>query len=281
MVSEEEKRWIVVGIIMYKVAAPVLRDFVKQGMDTHYTNLDAYCNGLTTPGTLKTLTYHQVNTDPILRHLKFQNVNNNFLLHGRSKQRYNHNINTPVDLAKLYLPDYLAEFSAFDESLDMTAILHLLGSIKPAAIFHSPNPFISIQFLADDVRENVRNQWGHFDITKWSDAFFTDCVQKLQALVKSLGLTADAEKKTLDELDDWYRKGTPSYDKFICSIGSFTIEAFLSNVNQHWLMHRRPKLKIKENVRNCLTAHLKVLHGYSKILIVNNLPIIVLLFACM
>ena len=41
--SKEEKRWIVVGIAMNKVAAPVLRDAVKQGMDTHYGKLDNHC----------------------------------------------------------------------------------------------------------------------------------------------------------------------------------------------------------------------------------------------
>ena len=96
MVSDEEKRWLVAGIAMNKVAAPVLRDFIKQGMDTHYTNLDTYCSGLATPCTVKTLTYHQVSADPCFEHLKFQNVNNNFQLYGMKKKdlhKYNYNIN--------------------------------------------------------------------------------------------------------------------------------------------------------------------------------------------
>ena len=51
MVSDEEKRWIVVGIAMNKVAAPVLQDAVKQGMDTNYANLDRHCQ-LTSPPAL-------------------------------------------------------------------------------------------------------------------------------------------------------------------------------------------------------------------------------------
>ena len=208
MVSNEEKRWLVMGIAMNKVAPPVLRDFIKQGMDTHYANLGIYCSGLTTPCTLKTLTYHQVNTDPNLKHLKFQNINNNLHLHGKKKNLYDYHINNSVDLAKLFLPDYLAEFSAFDESLDMSAILRLLGFNNPAPIFHSPNPLISIQTSADDVRENVRNKWGHCNVTDWTEVFFNDCFSKLETLVRSLGLTGSIEKITLDQLSDWQTKGT-------------------------------------------------------------------------
>ena len=110
MMTDEEKRWLVVGIAMNKEAAPVLRDFIKQEMNTHYTNLDAYCSGLTPGCTLKTLTRHQVTGDRTLKRLKFQNINNNLHLHGKSTSWYNYSINDPVELAKLYLPDYLAQF---------------------------------------------------------------------------------------------------------------------------------------------------------------------------
>ena len=209
MVSDEEKRWLVVGIAMNKVAAPALRDFIKQGMDTHYAN-NTYCHGLATPCTLKTLTYHQVNTYPCFKHLKFQNINNNLQLYGmktKDLKKYNYNINSSVDLARLFLPDYLAEFSGFDDSLDMSAILRLLGFNNPAPIFHSPNPLISIPLSADCVRENVRNTWGHCNVTDWTEVFFNDCFSKLKTLVRSLGMTSAVEKMVLDQLSDWETKG--------------------------------------------------------------------------
>ena len=208
MVSDEEKRWIVVGIAMNKVAAPVLRDAVKQGMDANYANLSGHCQLLHPPCTLKTLTHGVVRADPILRKLKFENINNNDHLYGKSSmaRSYNFSINHTVDLAKLYLPDYLAQFSAFDDSLDVTAILRLLGFRDymqlPAAVF-SPH----IQASADDVRENVRNKWGHVDVTEWTDTLFNDCFDKLKKLVKSLGVTAGVKTKALDQLDDWQNKG--------------------------------------------------------------------------
>lgn len=201
MVSDEEKRWIVVGIAMNKVAAPVSRDVIRKGMDTHYNSLDSH---LAPTSTLKTLTYHGVNGDPILRNLKFQNINNN-VVHGNNKSLYNFSVNSTVDLAKLYLPSHLATFSAFDESMDMTAILNLLGfsNYTPNAIFSTLT-----KTSADDVRKNVRNRWGHFDVTEWTEAFFNDCFVKLQTLVRNLGLTTSVEKTTLDLLADWQTKGT-------------------------------------------------------------------------
>ena len=201
MVSDEEKRWIVVGVAMNKVVAPVLRDVIKAGMDTHYDDLDKH---LTPSCTLKTLTYHYANTDPHLKKLKFQSVNNNSVLHGSDKKSYCFTINSSADLDKIYLPNHLAMFSAFDESMDMTAILNLLG-----ISFYQPNAIFSAftQTYADDVRKNVRNKWGHFDVSEWSDTFFDDCFAKLEALVRSLGLTAGKEKKTLEDLYDWQTKG--------------------------------------------------------------------------
>ena len=204
MISDEEKRWLVVGIAMNSVAAPVLRDAVKQGMDTNYTDLDRHCQHLSPPRTLKTLNHGLVRADPIFTGLKFENINNNENLYGKRYSSYNFNINDSIDLAKLYLPGYLAQFSAFNESLDMTAILRLLGrkSYMPAAVF-SPHT----QASADDVRENVRNKWGHVDVTEWTDTLYNDCFDKLKKLIRSLGLTTCLEKTALDHLDGWQTKG--------------------------------------------------------------------------
>ena len=224
MVSDEEKRWIVVGIAMNKVAAPVLRDAVKQGIDANYVNLDGHCQLLHPPCTLKTLTHGVVRAHHIFGRLKFQNINNNDHLYGKRYRSYNFSINDSVDLAKLYLPDYLAQFSAFDDSLDMTAILRLLGfrNYMPAAVF-SPHT----QTSADDVRENVRNKWGHVDVTEWTDALFNDCFDKLKALVRSLGLTTVVEKNTLDQLADWQTKGTIKHAPTVVIV-NYSQKLFLS-----------------------------------------------------
>jgi len=146
--------------------------------------------------------------------LKFQNINNNLNNHGNHRNLYNYNVNSSVELAKLFLPDYLAEFSGFDESLDIGAILRLLGFNNPAPIFHSPDPLIPIQFSADEVRENVRNKWAHCNVIDWTEGFFSDCFSKLKTLVRSLGLTCGIEKMALDQLSDWETKG--NYRTCLC-----------------------------------------------------------------
>ncbi|XP_022788923.1 uncharacterized protein LOC111328702 [Stylophora pistillata] len=171
ILSDSEKTWVVTGIAINKVVAPVLRDVVKQGMDVHYTNLDTYSSGLTTPCTLATLTYYEVHADPNLRRLKFQNINNNLIIHRNPTSSYNYTVNR-----------------LFDN-------------------YHSATTFSAAIQTTDAVRKDVRNKWGHFDVTECTEAFYSDCFSKLETLVRSLGLTGGKEKNTLDQLSDWRGKG--------------------------------------------------------------------------
>ena len=201
-ISEEQKRWLVVGVSLYKVLAPNLRKFVEKGIQAHYTNLDGKYN-------LKTLTYATASSFPDLKDLKYGNINNNVSTYGKKekdKKKYNHNINDAVDLAKLYLPEYLACFSGFDDSLDLSAMLRLLGFSKPP-LFTSTSPVVSIQTAADDVREHVRNKWGHCNLKEWTQASYDDCFVRLETLVGSLGLVSVEENQVKGELKDWQSKG--------------------------------------------------------------------------
>ena len=198
LVHDEGKRWMVVGIALNKVAAPVLRTFAHQQITKLYAHYDSTCTC-----NLKTLTQAQASAHPKLKLLKFKNINNNHL--QGSKSNYNYNIDNEVDLAKLYLPVYFAKhFSAFDESLEISAILGLLVGDTPPSIFVSPCPLI--QAAAKDVKYNVRNKWGHFNNTEWTDSFFNDCFDKIEVLIKSLGLK-DEGRTTLNQLADWRTKG--------------------------------------------------------------------------
>ena len=212
MVSNEEKRWLIVGIALNKVLTPVLWDHAKQEMETHYANLDKYCSGLTKPCTLKTLSYEQVISDPTLKRLNFQNVNNNLQMHDRKSQEYNYNINSSADLAKLYLRGHQAGFSAFDESLDLTAILLLLEQSDP--------PICS---SARDIRE-VRIRWSHYRSTDWTQVFFKDCFFKLETSVMKLKLTGSVQKVTLDDLSDWQAKGNHNYTQFLFHLLTITVK---------------------------------------------------------
>ena len=196
--SKEQQGWLVIGIALHKTVAPVLRCFVEQEVTKLYDHYDNIFK-------LKTLQQSQVSAHPELKSLCFRNINNNHLL--SNKKDYNYNINSPLDLAKLYLTPIFAKcISGFDETLDPGAILLLLGSkVSLLAKVHHAS-FARIQDLADDVRENVRNEWGHYDSTKWTESFFNDCFDKLRKLVINLGLK-DGGQATLEELDEYKTKG--------------------------------------------------------------------------
>ncbi|XP_022805985.1 uncharacterized protein LOC111343109 isoform X2 [Stylophora pistillata] len=203
-----DKRWLVTLAALNKVLAPVLRAIVKQGMDYFYEFVDNHLNGLLTPCSLKTLTKtdvcHLAATPSLasaLKDLNFGNINNNS---GKNKAACNCTVNSSVDLAKLYLPNYLAKFSAFDKSMDLSAALNLLGYRKyRSQIFLSSDPLHNIQSMADDVRENVRNPASHFDESHWSQIVFDQCFDKIKALVQCLPLNAVKEKELLDQLSEW------------------------------------------------------------------------------
>lgn len=212
-ISDNDKRWLVTLVASNKFVAPVLRNFANIGMDKLYTFLDGHLNGSWPGRRLQTLTYpicHPPTTcaDPFLRDLKFENINDNFNLHGRDKIHYNYNVKSSEDLAKLYLPHYLALFSGFDNSMDMSAVLNLLVyNNYPTQIFLSSNPFVDIESLADDVKANVRNPGAHYNESDWTEKFFNQCFDKLEALVKGLVLPAAKNRDTLDRLSQWRIKG--------------------------------------------------------------------------
>ena len=214
-ILSNDKRWLVTLVASNKVVAPVLQDIVKQGMDKLYVTLDNYLRGLVRLCSLPTLTYADVcrlaatpNLASSLKDLNFGNINNNSGDHGKCKGVYNYNVSSPVDLAKLYLPYYLAVFSAFDKSMDLSAALRLLGCRKyPIQVFVSTDPLHDIQSLADDVRDNVRNRGSHFKESDCTQIVFDQCFDKLKALLQSLPLLPDKKKELLDELSAWKTEG--------------------------------------------------------------------------
>ena len=215
-VLSNDKRWLVTFVTLNKILAPVLTDIAKQGMENLYTHLDNLLNGLSTPCSLKTLTYAdfcRLTATPspasFLESLNFGNINNNSDVHSKKKKAYSYNVSSPVDLARLYLPNYLAVFSAFDKSMDMSATLRLLGRKNyPIQIFVSSDPFLyNIQSLADDVRKNVRNRASHFDESHWTQIVFEQCFDKLKKLVQGLPLNVAKKKELLDQLSKWKTKG--------------------------------------------------------------------------
>ena len=94
----------------------------------------------------------------------------------------------------------MASFMAFDESLDLSAVLSILCG--------SPNfVFYGIDITASEVRAKVRNEWGHCLFTMWTEAYYDECFQLMEDLIKALKLPVTSQKNVLEELKEWKKRG--------------------------------------------------------------------------
>ena len=197
-----------------KIVTPLLRDFVAKEIEKLSVFLENDLQNNSKSCNLQTLTYKICRSDPNFKGLQFRNINNNSNNNNddekkKKKDDYNYSINSLVDLAKLYLPGFLAKFAAFDNSMDLSAALHLMGyESYPTQVFVSSNPSLNIKSLANDVKDVVRNPGAHYIEGTWTEGFMNQCFEKLEALVRALVLPDDQEKNTLDQLHQWKTNGT-------------------------------------------------------------------------
>ena len=186
------------GIALNKILVPQIRSFVEQEVGKEYNNLKRIhtIHIQTKPHYLKAwptskdfLNYENINCNDGLPKVK---------KHGKYVYDYNsfnYQVTSCVDFARLFVQNYMAKFTAFDDC-DTSAVLQLLLRI-PA--FSS-----AVQTAADNVR-NTRNDWAHCDFNKWDQPNFLRSFSYMEQLVKSLALPVAG--KILGELKDWETKG--------------------------------------------------------------------------
>ena len=197
--SENQKRWIVTGICLNKVVTPQLRKYIEPLMVTYYDNFKK-------SNKIHTQTYptHLKTDGP--KKLNYQAINNNQNRHGGAPN-FDYKVTSHVDMAKLYLQTFMAKFSAFDESCDASAVLGLLCVV--------PNFNAVIQAKAQDVRATVRNEWAHCNFADWNEFRYLDVFQKMDELVRSLGLPKNDTDGIVDQLNDWMGKGRYWLERFV------------------------------------------------------------------
>ena len=195
--TDNQKRWLVAGIALNKILIPQIRPFVEQGVNTEYNNLKATHNihGQSTPGRLQQW--------PARKFLKYENINGNDVHPRLPGKRFNYSlfdcrVTCHVDFTRLYVENYMAKFTAFDEHCDASAVLLLLGRV--------PAFNMAVQAAADVVR-TVRNDWAHCVFSKWDQAKFLKSFSEMEQLVMSMALPTADETKLLGELKDWESKG--------------------------------------------------------------------------
>ena len=197
--TDNQKRWLVAGIALNKILIPQIRPFVEQGINTEYNKRKASHNihAQSASGRLKKL--------PATRRkvLKYENINGNYAHPRLSDGRFNYSlfdcqVTSHVDFARLYVENYMAKFTAFDDHCDASAVLSLLSGVP---VFSA-----AVQTAASDVRM-ARNDWAHCVFSKWDEAKFQQSFIEMEHLVKVMALPAAHERRLLGELNDWETKG--------------------------------------------------------------------------
>ena len=194
MLKAEEKRWLVVGICLSKVLTPAIRKVIEQQIQQLYQNLIQPPTNIHS----QTSTSHLNCLPPSTLRLNYVNINNNIT--QASHRSYDYSVKDEVSLAKLFVKPFMAGFAAFDESLDSSAALSILCG-APNFVYHG------IDIIAMDVRNDVRNEWGHCKFATWTEAYYLKCFQLMENLIKRVNLPVAFETKVLDDFKEWRNRG--------------------------------------------------------------------------
>lgn len=199
VVTDNEKRWLVAGIALFKILIPKILPFVAQEVHREYQRVKKEHN-------IHVPRRRRLRQLPPGVFLNYENINKNdvnFPKHRGEEWNYDAfdcKVLSHVDFSKLFLENFMAKkYSAFDEHCDASVILSLLGSVP---VFST-----AVQTAAHAVRDGLRNDWAHCVFSKWDIVKFQQVFADMAALVRGLGLREADKEKLLAELKDWQQKG--------------------------------------------------------------------------
>ena len=194
-VSEEERRWVIVGICLNKVLTPALRDVLAKEMPKWYQSL------LLPPTEVDKQTFkrHMKNLPPHSTFaLNYGSINNNLALHKSSHRKYDYAVKDALSLAKLFMKPFMASFTGFDQTMDTSAALSVIVDAQP---FHG------VSGIAKKIRSDIRNEWAHCNFSHWTDVNYQAAVKEIENLINNINMTAAEKKIALDDLHGWEQKG--------------------------------------------------------------------------
>ena len=193
-VSDEERRWVIIGICLNKILTPELRKVLGNEIPKWYQTL------LRAPTEIDKQTFgkHVRNLPPSTIKLNYDSINNNAV--HKSAKLYDYAVKDPLSLAKLFMKPFMASFTGFDHTMDTSAVLSVICEAQP---------FITSRaaVLAKKARSDIRNEWAHCDFSQWTEPNYQSALNDIESLVKSVGLTTADEKIVLDEIDNWRNNG--------------------------------------------------------------------------
>ena len=191
-ISDDERRWVVIGVCLTKVLTPALRNVLA-------TEIPKWHQILCQPPTeIDKQVYgrHKIQLNPSTLDLNYKNINNNHTL--RSPRAFDYAVKDPLSLAKLFVLPFMSKFTGFDQTMDISAVLSVICEAAP---------FVGAAAHAKTVRSDIRNEWAHCNFANWTDAKFIAAFQSMETLLKNVNLSPQDEQKLCDELNGWKDKG--------------------------------------------------------------------------
>ena len=88
---------------------------------------------------------------------------------------YDYKVRNHVDFSKLFLATNMAIYIAFDETIDISALLGMIINIDTF-----PQ---NVRKISDQVRSNVRNSWAHCNFQEWDSIKYQESFQIMFQLV--------------------------------------------------------------------------------------------------
>ena len=191
-VSNEERRWVVIGVCLTKVLTPALRNVLA-------TEIPKWHQVLCQPPTKidkQVFGGHQKKLHPSTLNLNYKSINNNDAI--GSPRAFDYAVKDPLSLAKLFVKPFMSKFTGFDVTMDTSAVLSVICEAAP---------FVGAAAHAKTVRSDVRNEWAHCNFAEWTEPKFFDAFQNMETLLKNVNLPPNDEQKLCYELNSWKIKG--------------------------------------------------------------------------
>ena len=105
---------------------------------------------------------------------------------------------------------FISVILGFDDTCELSAVL---GIISSASVF-TPD----VRDLSKEVKNDVRNKWGHCNFLEWDETKFKICFQLIDSLLQALKLPLEDAKRVADELQDWETKGNSFHNNYMYNI---------------------------------------------------------------
>ncbi|VDI01052.1 Hypothetical predicted protein [Mytilus galloprovincialis] len=126
--EDNQKRWLIIGISIQLVLSPTLRKYTEPFVHSLYNSIQ-HAHGI------QTQTYpSQLKQEPnSTRALNYEAINNNHLItRGRGHpdiSKYDYKVINHVELSKLFLQTFMTQYTAFDETCDLSALFGMIINI--------------------------------------------------------------------------------------------------------------------------------------------------------